>query len=562
MKYLKHFLLGFFSILSGVAVAATVFHVFQPATGILKGSATSYVTTAATSSDVTGLWTGTCNNTTFLRADGACSATLPAYLLTGNINGLTLPGGNNQSIAIGNGAGAAVTSAINNVFIGYLAGNAATTCNQGAAAFGYDVAVGWNALPLDNGCENTAVGVNTLLFNTTGSFNIAIGNDAETWMQTSSSNIGIGHSACAGGASSTTYLTGSVNTCVGDNAGGYINGAAANNVFVGGNAGAGANANKNTASSNVAVGWNALAAVSTATSNVAIGFAAMQGSAGAPLTTGQNVAVGAGALQTAQGANSFFNTAIGYNALLSLNGGTTNTAVGNIAGSGIVAGSNNTLLGYGAGLLIAGGGHNVAIGAAVASTVLTSGSNNVLIGTTNNITTAAAGTSNTIQIGAGSTAIWSAIGTGTPSTATSTFTGANQMPNLAASSAATTGTVCWTTVTGNLTVDTTTTCLLSDGRHKMNVEPLEAGLNEVMKLKPVSYELKPEVNPTHLGRQVGLIAQDVIKIDPRLASVYPSGPDKDTPSGVRYEQMVALLVKAIQEQQSEISDLKRQMSVH
>jgi hypothetical protein len=152
------------------------------------------------------------------------------------------------------------------------------------------------------------------------------------------------------------------------------------------------------------------------------------------------------------------------------------------------------------------------------------------------------------------------IGTGTttqPVTIGGTSNTVN-LPGIAASSAATTGTVCWTTVTGNLTVDTTTTCLASDGRLKRNIEPLRAGLEEVMQLKPVSYELKPEVDPMHLGRQVGLIAQDVIKVDPRLASVYPSGPDKGTPKGVRYEQMVALLVKAIQEQQVEIDELKRE----
>lgn len=142
-------------------------------------------------------------------------------------------------------------------------------------------------------------------------------------------------------------------------------------------------------------------------------------------------------------------------------------------------------------------------------------------------------------------------------TATSTTVA---MPTLAASSAAQTGTVCWTTSTGNLTVDTTTTCLLSDGRLKMNVEPLNVGIAEVMQLKPVSYDLKPEVNPEHLGRQVGLIAQDVMKVDPRLAATYQSGPNKGTPRGVRYEQMVALLVKAVQEQQKEIADLKRKIA--
>jgi len=147
-----------------------------------------------------------------------------------------------------------------------------------------------------------------------------------------------------------------------------------------------------------------------------------------------------------------------------------------------------------------------------------------------------------------------------------TSTGAVTMPALGTSSAGTTGTVCWTTGTGLLNVDTTTTCLLSDGRHKMNVEPLlsfrgegKSIMPEIMEFRPVSYDLKPEANPTHLGRQVGLIAQDVIKVDPRLASVYQSGPDAGTPSGVRYEQMVALLVKGMQEQQHEIDDLKRQI---
>lgn len=48
------------------------FPLFDPATGILKGQNNTYVTTAAISSDVIGLWTATCNSTTFLRGDGQC----------------------------------------------------------------------------------------------------------------------------------------------------------------------------------------------------------------------------------------------------------------------------------------------------------------------------------------------------------------------------------------------------------------------------------------------------------------------------------------------------------
>jgi hypothetical protein len=154
------------------------------------------------------------------------------------------------------------------------------------------------------------------------------------------------------------------------------------------------------------------------------------------------------------------------------------------------------------------------------------------------------------------TSINTGTSTGTITIGNPGTTGVTILAGLAATSAAQTGTVCLGI--GNvLSYDTTTTCLLSDGTLKMNVEPLEHALAEVMQLKPVSYDLKPEVNPTHLGRQVGLVAQDVIQVDPRLASVYQSGPNEGSPSGVRYEQAVALLVSAIQEQQAEIERLRR-----
>jgi hypothetical protein len=70
----------------------------------------------------------------------------------------------------------------------------------------------------------------------------------------------------------------------------------------------------------------------------------------------------------------------------------------------------------------------------------------------------------------------------------------------------------------------------------------------VMALQPVSYDLKPEFNPEHLGNQVGLIAEDVAKVDPRLVAV----DDKGDPRGVRYMQLTAVLVKTIQQQQYEI----------
>jgi Chaperone of endosialidase len=121
-------------------------------------------------------------------------------------------------------------------------------------------------------------------------------------------------------------------------------------------------------------------------------------------------------------------------------------------------------------------------------------------------------------------------------------------PQLPSSSAATTGTVCFTSG-GTLSVDATTTCLLSARKFKQAIEPLDVGLNEIMHMRPVSYELKPEYNPDHLGRQIGFIADEVQKVDPRLVSLDPAD---SSVRAMRYQQLTAVLLRAIQQQQYEI----------
>lgn len=127
--------------------------------------------------------------------------------------------------------------------------------------------------------------------------------------------------------------------------------------------------------------------------------------------------------------------------------------------------------------------------------------------------------------------------------------GAFLAPNLALSSAATTGTLCWTTGTGNVNVDTTVACLASTGTIKQKVEDLNVGLSEVMRLRPISYELKPEYNPEKLGRMVGFIAEEAQKIDDRLIALDSKGSVR----GFRYMQYTAVITKAIQELNSLIA---------
>lgn len=141
-------------------------------------------------------------------------------------------------------------------------------------------------------------------------------------------------------------------------------------------------------------------------------------------------------------------------------------------------------------------------------------------------------------------------------TAQNLFSGPMLMPGLSTSSAATTGTLCWTTGTGNVTVNATLACLASSERYKQNILDLDSGLSQVMALRPVSYELKDD--PLKLGRMVGLVAEEVAKVDPRLVQISDDGKGVD---GVRYLQLGALLAKAIQDQQAQIESLTQRIEI-
>jgi hypothetical protein len=86
-------------------------------------------------------------------------------------------------------------------------------------------------------------------------------------------------------------------------------------------------------------------------------------------------------------------------------------------------------------------------------------------------------------------------------------------------------------------------------KFKKDIAPLDSGLKELSILNPVAYTSK-----TSGRREIGFIAEDVNKIDPRLSTY-----DKDGLVGIQYDHLTALLVKAIQEQQSEIESLREEI---
>jgi hypothetical protein len=74
MKIKHPIRLALFALLAVATVAsAQLYPLFGPSTGILKGTVSSPQTSAAASSDVAALWSGTCNSSSFLRGDGVCA---------------------------------------------------------------------------------------------------------------------------------------------------------------------------------------------------------------------------------------------------------------------------------------------------------------------------------------------------------------------------------------------------------------------------------------------------------------------------------------------------------
>lgn len=89
-----------------------------------------------------------------------------------------------------------------------------------------------------------------------------------------------------------------------------------------------------------------------------------------------------------------------------------------------------------------------------------------------------------------------------------------------------------------------TTCTTSSGRFKSNIENIDVGLAELLKLTPRSYTRNTPTPSQPTGEEIGLIAEEVEKVEPRLVEYEADGV---TPRGVNYQQSTALIIKAIQE---------------
>jgi len=92
---------------------------------------------------------------------------------------------------------------------------------------------------------------------------------------------------------------------------------------------------------------------------------------------------------------------------------------------------------------------------------------------------------------------------------------------------------------------------VSDSRLKTNITPVKYGLSEIMKLKPVNYEMKEKSGV----ERIGFLAQEVKEVIPELVIGTEGNLEKGETLSITYGEFAPVLTKAIQEQQAQIESL-------
>jgi trimeric autotransporter adhesin len=327
-----------------------------------------------------------------------------------------------------------------------------------------------------------------------------------------------------------------------------------------GNTGVGSKSLQNNSSGrwNTALGFETLKSSGFRDGSTAVGYRALR----SMVNGSYNTAVGINALSDASSGT--FNTALGSETLMSNIDGFNNTAVGSYALLQSISGHDNVAIGQSAQFWSENGHYNTSVGTSSLSRTTNSqynvcvgygagrgfdmGYNNTILGA--NCDVNQAGLFNVIAIG--------------------------QAVTITASSQARIGNPATNSIGGYVGWSN-----LSDARFKLNVAENVPGLDFIMKLKPTTYHLDITALSKELdegrGKELdvfskqaiaqkekmlfsGFVAQEVEKAAKEIGYDF-SGIDKPQNEkdfyGLRYAEFVVPLVKAMQEQQAMIEELKK-----
>jgi hypothetical protein len=452
---------------------------------------------------------------------GFSNTTGGANAFFGRQAGRSNTNGNNNSF-FGEGAGFSST-AHNNSFFGTSAG-AATTTGTANSFFGQGAGVSNTT-----GGGNTFVGRDAAFFNLTGSRNIVIGTGTGH-ANTSGNDLTLVGTFANVGADGLSFATALGAGAVVTSSNSVVLGRPADAVLVPGTLAVSGALNALTVTANVLNGAAVNVDFVNATQQVNIAGTRVLTSFGT-----QNLFVGPNAGVITGSNNTFVGSRAG---LLTVAGSGSNTFVGQGAGLDNVGGNGNTFLGAGSGAS-ASVTNSVAVGAGVRVAT----SNTVVVGNTTH-TTVVPGILNVSDTGGGNFGLQvvnSGIGGG--------VVGRNlyiRQLNQTGSPAH----LCWKVAPDGVQALLVTTCTspLSSLSDKADVRAFDGGLDLVARLEPVRFSWKDGG-----ARDIGLTAEDVAAIEPLLVKRSDEGHGPE----VQVEQLVAVLVSAIKEQQSEIEALKR-----
>lgn len=441
-----------------------------------------------------------------------------ASLTTGEYNiaigyaGLNENTAGSYNIALGYAALNKTTTGVHNVGIGFEAvySNTVGTYNIGIGASSlrangtgsHNIAVGFAALHKTTSDHNIAIGDQVLYENTTGTYNLGIGYLALHKNTTGVHNIGIGYVAL------TENVTGAYNVAVGyatlaKNLGDY-------NVAIGDQA----LYENTTGTKNVGVGYLVLHKNTVGYANVAIGYEGLFSN----VEGIHNIAIGTSALYANLGS---WNVAVGVEALGANTTGVYNTAIGYLSLATCTEGYNNTAIGRSALLQLTTGHSNTAVGV-WAGINITTEANSTCLGYNAQVTG-----SNQVQLGNSST----------------------------------------TTYAYGAVQDR------SDKRDKADIQDTKLGLNFIGKLRPVDFRwdyredykgIEKDGSKKRKRYHHGLIAQEVKAVIDELGIDFGGYQDHKLNGGkdvlsVGYTELIAPMIKAIQELSKEVEILKEKL---
>ncbi len=432
---------------------------------------------------------------------------------------------------IGHESGSELTTANYNSFIGYQAGKFTTS-----------------------GGSNIFLGYQSGYSNTTGTNNTFLGNQAGKNNVSGDENVFLGNNAGFNNEGGSSW-DGDDNVFIGT-AAGYSNTIGHDNIYIGNSAGY---------------------------SNPGIYNTIIGSDAGENSTSDFNTYMGKSAGRNDEGGS---NTYIGHGVARYNTTGTKNVYLGGRAGFWGTKGSHNVIIGYGAGELANGealGSGNVIIGYDAADSEAGI-SNRLFIENTNSDSSLALiygeFDNNILTFNADV-----GIGTTTPTydldiartNATISLNGL-EISNMGSNNMGIDGDIIpyssttydiGNNVTGEHWDDVVANDFLtpSDKRTKKNIDNLNIGLPEIMRLRPVQFQYKKEYDNDG-GIKYGLVAQEVEEVMPYL--VKGQGVDMDQETGkkkitkgefktLNYTKLIPVLIKAVQHQQREKEALEQRV---